>query len=212
MPDQYKIPQNIDIEDKILGPFTLRQFLYMIGGGSLLYILFLSFGQSNFTLFVLIALPVALLVFALVFIRVNEQPFLGFLQSFIIYSLDPKIKIWKKSTHIKSIMAQSAQEATHGSRAIVRRSKKGALKSRLAQLTTIIDTQGYKTEAEDTDLGDRIVSPFDTETTPDQLTVDESNLDDVFGDLERSIDRIAPVKVEEERDVAQMIGSLLSKK
>ena len=40
MPDQYKIPQNIDVEDKILGPFTLKQFLYIMVGGILIYVFF----------------------------------------------------------------------------------------------------------------------------------------------------------------------------
>ena len=89
---QYKVPQNIDIQDKIFGPFTLAQFLYMLGGGAIIYILFAALGSTNFTLFVVVSLPIALLTIALVLVKVNDRSFLTFVGYALMYVFDPKVK------------------------------------------------------------------------------------------------------------------------
>ena len=101
MAQEYKIPQKIDIEDKILGPFTLKQFLYMIGGGITIYFLFLVFGTTNFIVFIAISIPIALLVLALVFIQVNGRNFIQFIQYFALFVFDVKNK---KLIHIKNYL------------------------------------------------------------------------------------------------------------
>ena len=45
---QFVIPQFIDVEDKIIGPITVRQFIIMLAGGGLVFI---SYKLSDFTLF-----------------------------------------------------------------------------------------------------------------------------------------------------------------
>jgi hypothetical protein len=69
---QFQVPQFIDIEDKIIGPLTLKQFLYILGGGAVVVIaraLFVSF------LFYIISLFAVGASFALAFYKVNGVPF-----------------------------------------------------------------------------------------------------------------------------------------
>ena len=37
---RFQVPQFIEIESKIFGPLTLKQFIYLIGGGGIIFILY----------------------------------------------------------------------------------------------------------------------------------------------------------------------------
>ena len=69
---QFEVPQFIEIEDKIFGPFTWRQFLYLGGGVGMGVVLFLT---TPFIVFLIIGLPLAVLAGALSFYPVNNRPF-----------------------------------------------------------------------------------------------------------------------------------------
>lgn len=90
---QFQVPQLIDIEDKIIGPLTLKQFLYL-GGGAMA----VAFLWSVLTLgaFIIVAAPVIALALSLAFYKINGRPFVNFLNSFITYSVKPKLYLWKK--------------------------------------------------------------------------------------------------------------------
>jgi hypothetical protein len=75
---QFEVPQFIEIEDKIFGPLTWRQFLYVGGGGLMAAVLFLT---TPLIVFVLLGLPIGLLAGALAFYPVNNRPFSHLLEA-----------------------------------------------------------------------------------------------------------------------------------
>jgi hypothetical protein len=90
---QFRVPQFIDIEDKLFGPFTFKQFTYLVGGGGLIYIL-----QRVFPLWIAIIpiLVVALLTLLLTFYKINNKPFVYYLQAGLTYLISNKLYIWKQ--------------------------------------------------------------------------------------------------------------------
>lgn len=90
---KFEVPQFIEIEDKIFGPFTWRQFLYLAGGGGIAVVLFLT---APFIIFVLIGLPFGALALALAFFPVNNQPFSRLLESMYNYALGNKLYLWQQ--------------------------------------------------------------------------------------------------------------------
>lgn len=88
---QYKVPQNIDQEDKLLGPMTFTQFVYALIGGSILLIMFATLPLLAF---LILGLPVLLLTIALSLIKVQDQPFTHFLISFFVFLKQPKHRVW----------------------------------------------------------------------------------------------------------------------
>lgn len=90
---RFQVPQFIDVEDKIFGPLTFKQFVYIAGGIGFCVILFIFL--PNF-LAILISLPVIALAGALAFYKVNEKPFINVVEAFFNYSLTNKLYIWKK--------------------------------------------------------------------------------------------------------------------
>ena len=103
---QYQVPQFIDVEDKIFGPFTFKQFIYMIGGIGLSYLLYRfipSFIFSAIPILIVLALSAAL-----AFYRVNNRPFINILESAFRYSIGSRLYLWKKDEK-KQAATEAAQ-------------------------------------------------------------------------------------------------------
>ncbi len=90
---RFQVPQFIDIEDKIFGPFTLKQFIYLAGGAAvaLVGITFLGFFFG-----LLVSSPIILLSVALAFYKINNRPFIDALEAAFKYSTKSKLYIWQK--------------------------------------------------------------------------------------------------------------------
>lgn len=132
---QFVVPQFIDVEDKILGPFSVRQFIIMIAGTGLI---FAAYKILDLTLFIIAAFFLAVATFALAFLRVNGRPFHQFLLNLWQTMRKPKMRIWRKSVSKDDlalpVTAPLPQQNV---------GKKSPLTaSRLAQLSLIVDTGG----------------------------------------------------------------------
>jgi hypothetical protein len=90
---QFEVPQFIEIEDKIFGPLSWRQFLYLGGGIGAAVAMFL---KLPFILFVLLGIPVALLSAALAFYPINNRPFSFFLEAMVNYMTKKRLYLWRK--------------------------------------------------------------------------------------------------------------------
>lgn len=90
---RYQVPQFIEIEDKIFGPFTFKQFAYMAGGAG---IAFLAYRFLPLYVAVFIMIPALALGAALAFYKMNGRPFLDVLESAFNYAFSSKLYIWKK--------------------------------------------------------------------------------------------------------------------
>jgi PrgI family protein len=90
---QYQVPQFIEIEDKIFGPLTLKQFIYLAGGGGLCL---LFFTLLPLYLAVLCMLPVIALALALAFYKVNDRPFIVVVEHAFGYFFGNKLYLWKQ--------------------------------------------------------------------------------------------------------------------
>jgi len=90
---QFNVPQFIEIEDKIIGPLTLKQFLYLgAGAGVLLFGWFFL----KLSALILLAIPTLLFCAALAFVKINGRSFISFLGSLIRYVSKPRLYLWKK--------------------------------------------------------------------------------------------------------------------
>lgn len=94
---EYQVPQFIEVEDKIFGPFTLKQFVYVAGGVGLCAILLLTlpliFG-------IILALPVAALTAALAFFKINNKPFVEIMEAAFNYYIGSRLYLWKKEKNV----------------------------------------------------------------------------------------------------------------
>jgi hypothetical protein len=94
---RFEVPQFIEIEDKIFGPLTWRQFVYIGGGVGAAVAMFFTL---PFILFMIFGIPLALVSAALAFFPVNSRPFSYFLQAIYDYVRNKRLYLWRqKSDH-----------------------------------------------------------------------------------------------------------------
>ena len=141
---QFKVPQNLDMEDRIIGKLTISQFGYLTFGGLVAYVALLKlpgvFG-------IIIAIPVALAAFAFTFVRVQDQPFSKFVTSLIGYISSPRDRTWRREE------TTSAEKGLIAADKKVKRVMKKAAKkvysaADIRKLAETVDSHGY-TEVDD---------------------------------------------------------------
>jgi hypothetical protein len=103
---RYQVPQFIEIEDKIFGPLTLKQFIYLAGGAGLCLIFFTLLPLY---LTVVLSLPVIAFSGALAFYQVNGRPLIIALEHAFGYFLGHKLYLWKQRPVKPAATGQAAQ-------------------------------------------------------------------------------------------------------
>lgn len=91
---QFQVPQFIEVEDKIFGPFTFKQFIWMGGGAGLSYILWRILPPVA-------AIPPIVLVVAfaaaLAFFEYNGRPFILALEHGFYFIIRPRLYLWNNA-------------------------------------------------------------------------------------------------------------------
>lgn len=82
------------MEDKIFGPLSFKEFIYLAGGAGLSYMIYRF--TPSFLLALLLIAPVMSFAIALSFYRPNNKPFIDMVQSAIVFFFGQKLYIWKK--------------------------------------------------------------------------------------------------------------------
>lgn len=108
---RFEVPQFIEVEDKIIGPFTWKQFIYLAGAVGFLVILYFL---APFIIFVIIGVPIGVLSGFLTFHRINNRPFSAFLESVFSYATRSKLYLWRKD-HEQSVIVRETPVTTGGS-------------------------------------------------------------------------------------------------
>ena len=90
---RFKVPQFIDVEDKIIGPLTFKQFIYLGGGVGICAVLF-KFLPMFIAVF--LGLPILAFSVALAFYKPNSKPFIDQVEAFFSYITASRLYVWKK--------------------------------------------------------------------------------------------------------------------
>lgn len=149
---RYQVPQFVDIEDKIIGPFTLKQFLmYLVA----VFVLIPVYLFSDLSLFITIALPVIGIAGAFAHLKINGKPLAGVLTNGFFFLTKGQLYVWRRTSKPKPLTLKDAQweELT---------SAREAAQEELTSLTKLaqtLETEGHIVQSED------IEDPLVAETT-----------------------------------------------
>lgn len=91
--DQFVVPQFIDVEDKIFGPVTTRQFLILLVAGLIIGI---AWKLADTTLFIFLLAVLGSFALILAFVKINGQPFHYFILNIVQTLRRPSRRIWQK--------------------------------------------------------------------------------------------------------------------
>lgn len=81
--------------DRIIGPLTMIQFVEAVLGGGLAYISYSAFPAPINTILALLA---GMFTVAVVFVKINERPFLFYFLALLKFLASPKQRVWQKGT------------------------------------------------------------------------------------------------------------------
>jgi len=134
---EFTVPQFIEKEPKIVGPFTFKQFIFIgIAGGICIFLFF------TVSLFVFIIMTIVLLggAFALAFLKVGKTSLPLFIKNFFAFLFKPKVYLWKKKTSPPKFIKE--EKVKEEKEEIEEKSKlKVSTGSRLDELFTRLETK-----------------------------------------------------------------------
>ena len=147
---QFTVPQFIDIESKVIGPITARQFLIFVAAvilGGVSYLVF------DFKLFATVAALLIIIAGVFAFLKINGRPFHYFLLNLIQTLKKPGIRVWNhkiaKDFEAEIVNIEYKEQIPR---------KEFYNKSRLAELSLVVDTKGQYQNIED-EPGDIQIDP-----------------------------------------------------
>ncbi len=132
---RFVVPQFINVENKVIGPITVRQFLIFVGAAIILAILYAILFFTYFVIFGVIVVGIAA-VFA--FAKVNGTQFHNFFLNIIQTSKKPGKRVWNNralSVELKTVKNIKSDDKEPPQKKLYRR-------SRLADLSLVVDTKG----------------------------------------------------------------------
>lgn len=91
--NQFVVPQFLDVESKIIGPITVRQFALIMGAGLIGAIFYRFF---DFSLFLLLTIPLAIFTLLFAFVKINGQGLHYVSLNFIQTLRRPSLRVWNK--------------------------------------------------------------------------------------------------------------------
>jgi hypothetical protein len=133
---QFTVPQFIDVEDKVIGPITVRQFLIIMGASVLIAVCYKLF---YFNAFLIATVIILMFTGTFAFGKVNGLNFHLFFLSFLITQTKPKVRVWNNSFGKENLDFGAEKAEIKKEDKLPGRSMSN---SRLAELSLIVDTQG----------------------------------------------------------------------
>jgi hypothetical protein len=162
---QYKVPQNVEAEDKIIGPLTLKQFIYCVIGVGWALLCFLIL-RAFLPVMIVVAAPVTILFLLLGLYQRDGQNFEQYLVALVGFFSQSRRRLWTKEPIVESFKIEPVKatvEQTQRNPAEVR--------SQLDKLATLVDARGWAEQHDDQGVltadqvlrpeseGDRIIMP-----------------------------------------------------
>jgi hypothetical protein len=142
--EQFVVPQFIDVEDKIIGPVTTRQFVILLTSA---LILFIAYKLADAALFIFLLCVIGGFTLILAFVKINGQPFHYFLLNIFQTLRRPSIRIWDR--RYSDAELKSIQDLRKIAPLPEKISKTKASHSRIRQLSLAVNTGGYYQEQEE---------------------------------------------------------------
>lgn len=136
--NQFVVPQFIDVEAKIIGPITARQFLIVLGTVLIDFLIYRIF--LNVFIVIALAVPVAAIGLAFAFAKVNGQPFHYMVVSVIQTLRRPNKRVWDKSLSDADLRVFLKKDKTE--EVVQKVVKKPLERSRLSELSMVVNTGG----------------------------------------------------------------------
>lgn len=138
----YKVPQDVEAEDKLLGPFTFRQFIYLIIVAVMGFFAFVLW--QLFPLLAVIPVPAILFFGALALPIRKDQPMETYLAAIVSFYIKPRIRLWDPDG-VETRVLITAPKVVELS--LTKDISEDEAERRFAYLAQIVDSRGWATRS-----------------------------------------------------------------
>jgi hypothetical protein len=138
---RFAVPQFIEVEDKIFGPLTLKQAIYLAGGAGFALAIFV---WKGFFLALLLGAPVFLFTLALSFVKVNNQPFVDVVYAAVFYTLKNKLYLWKRTPNKHPVIQEAKEEEEAAAKVPGQHAVPKLTQSKLREIAWTLDTRQHQ--------------------------------------------------------------------
>ncbi|MFN7160478.1 MAG: PrgI family protein [Candidatus Gracilibacteria bacterium] len=142
---QFKIPQNIDIEEKILPFLTIKQLFILLGGGAVAYLIYIaSVGRYDPSIYLIPVILIVVVTVLIAFFKMENITFIKLVLLMMESLINPRTRVWFHYAEPLSpldeydILLQLEQEGTKKSPQPVQ--NQNDLLHNLENLTQVVDT------------------------------------------------------------------------
>lgn len=160
----YKVPQDVEADDKLIGPFSFRQFIYLV---IVALAMFAAWGLAQiFIGLVVLPLPIILFFGAIALPLRKDQPMEIYLAAMVKFFFKPRLRLWQPEGQINlvTIVAPHVNEA-----AAAPSLTRSEAQQRLSYLAQVIDTQGWAARG----VTDTAMASLNDTITAEASTVDD---------------------------------------
>ncbi len=138
---QFTVPQFIDVEDKVIGPLSVRQFIIMLADFGLV---FATYKLFDFSLFLFSSIIIVMVGFTFAFIKINGAPFHYFLLNLLQTAKRKHLRVWNRVVEPSELI-----DIVPVFKAKPEPQRPSVTSSHLSRLSLIVDTRGYYSGEED---------------------------------------------------------------
>ncbi len=162
----YKVPQDVEADDKLIGPFSFRQFIYIVVA-CLAAVAAWGLAQIFIGLIIL-PLPIILLFGALALPLRKDQPMEIYLVAMVRFFLKPRVRLWQPEGQVNLVTIIAPHQKDEGFTPHISGHE---AQQRLSYLAQVIDTQGWAA---------RGVTSTSMSSLNDTITAEASMVDDIM--------------------------------
>lgn len=170
---QYKVPQDVEADDKLLGPFNFRQFIYLLIVAALIALAW-ALGQL-FPLFAILPIPPALFLLVLALPLRKDQPMETYIAALISFYTKPNRRLWNPGQRESTIEITAPKIVE---KVLTKNLTEEEAGRRLSFLANVVDSQGYS-------IKDSIVTPTSSPVR-DEFIAEAENAPDIFENYQSS--------------------------
>ncbi len=139
---EYQVPQFIEIESKVVGPLTLKQFIYLAGSAGICVTFFI---YLPILFAFLCSAPIAALGVSLAFYKINGKPLIAMLEAGFNYYIGSKFFLWKRHTVGKEEIARQVADEMRAAEPVSRAAPR-LTSGKLSELAWSLDVQNHERE------------------------------------------------------------------
>lgn len=213
---QYKVPQNVDIEDKVVGPLTIRQFLILLVTAGIILVLNFFLGFLG-PIFYMIAILIGALGVGLAFFKYGDQNAEVFILSAYKTFVNPRKRVWQKEEPKELELKADKQEepiSKKESEYIPTRASISEARSHLERLAEIVDSGGYAALKKD----EVSASPAETQDILEKAETPDQEVEELLSSAikkaprrEQLVSEIASVKPDETLKTTKAIDTKIKR-